>query len=186
MITTLLIAASSLTAGKCAFQMKCDQGKGPVVIEFKSVAGDCTEDDMQVAVTAHGKSGVIALTPAWYSPIVHVLKTKTDCKEDDEAVTGFFLNETQLLIFITESGRPNYDNVVAALVDVKARTLVDHLDLGKSKETLIPILKTANGFKLRIVRDMIPDVQCDCSAAFTDDWMEVVVKKGKLTTAWMK
>jgi hypothetical protein len=186
MITTLLIAASSLTAGKCAFQMKCNQGKSPIVVEFKSVASDCTEDDMQIAVTAYGKSGAIALKPAWYSPIVHMLKTKTDCTDGEEAVAGFFLNETQLLIFITESGRPNYDNVVAALVDVKERTLVDHVDLGKSKETLIPILKTANGFKLRIVRDMIPDVQCDCSAAFTDDWMEVVVKKGKLTTTWMK
>ena len=185
-MTLLLITASSLNAGQCTFQMKCEQGKQTSAIEFKSPAGDCLEDDMQASVTVVGKSEPLAFPPKWYSPVVHMLKTKSDCRDGDEAVAGFFLDDNHLLFFVTASGRPGYDNIVAALVNVKEKKLLHQLDLGKSKETLIPVLKTKNGYKLRVVREFLSDVMCDCSAGFTDDWMEVRLVNGKLQTAWMK
>lgn len=186
MMTLLLIAASSINAGQCAFQMTCVRGKQAIVMDFKSPSGDCTEDDMQATLTVGSQSAAIGFPPEWYSPLVHMLKTPTDCRDKDEAVAGYFLDESHLLFFLTSSCRPGFDNVIAALVSVKEKKLLQSIDLGKSKETLIPILKTAHGFKLRVVREHLAEVQCDCSAGFFDDWLEVRFVKNKLTSSWMK
>ena len=75
---------------------------------------------MQVTLTEDGKTDKVALPPEWYSPMVHVLKTKTNCRDGEEALAGYFLDESHLLFFVTSSGRPGYDNVVAVLMNIKA------------------------------------------------------------------
>ena len=142
---------------------------------------------MLVTYLTNKKDGVVLLPPAWYMAISHPMKTKTDCRdaEDGKPVAGFFLKEDRLLVFLTYSGRPGYDKVIAVLLDVGKGKLVTKLELGMSKEEIIPVFKTNRGYKLRIVKEYISEVQCDCSAAFIDDWLEVRLERDSLKSNWI-
>lgn len=185
MTSLLLVAASSLNASTCSFQIVCQAMNEKVVLEFSSPSKDCTEDDMQLTLSAGEDRKKIVLQPAWYAPIGHVLKGPTDCLDGEEPVSGFKADKDLLLVFLTSSGRPGYDDVHAVLFNLKQRKMLSAVKLGKSKESMIPVFKSPHGYKLRIVREHLAEVQCDCSAAFADDWLEVRIDRDKLVVDWL-
>ncbi|MCP3161464.1 hypothetical protein [Myxococcus qinghaiensis] len=176
----------------CDSRWECQVGAHVFSLGFDSASGECTEDDMTGFLeTSRGRSE-LPLEKAWYGAISNVADGKSVCRLAGAKAAGgggvsvFAVDDHRALAFFTRDGRPGYEWVGAALIDAATGKVLDvKQQLGQSKERVIAILKTPRGFKLRLVREHLKSVQCDCSAAFADDWMVVEVANGRIHARWM-
>lgn len=186
-------AASSPAAPTpgCDFRLECQFATHRFAVDFDSVSDDCTEDDMQVSVDVAGRRSALSLKKAWYRSIPNIANGESICRLSEASpagpsqVSAFAVGPQQALVFFTTSGRPGYDFVGVMLLDVTGKLLDARQNLGASKDTTVAVLKTRTGFKLRLVKEHLSEVQCDCSAAFADAWMSVEVVSGRIKVRWM-
>ncbi|WP_205525798.1 hypothetical protein [Pyxidicoccus trucidator] len=159
-------------------------------MSFDSLSGECTEDDMRAFVEGPGGKTELPLERGWYSPIPNIANGKSTCQVAGATASGvsaFAVEGGRVLVFFGRDGRPGYDSVGVALIDAATGKLLDvRQSLGQSKDSTVAILATPRGYKLRLVREHLKEVQCDCSAAFADDWMAVEVVNGRLRARWMR
>ncbi|RKH40910.1 hypothetical protein D7V93_39165 [Corallococcus llansteffanensis] len=185
-------AGAPREAPGCDFRWECQLGTHAFSVSFDSESDDCTEDDMRVSVDVAGRRSGLSLKKAWYSSISNIANGESICSLPGEAparagpVSAFAVGPQQALVFFTTSGRPGYDSVGVMLLDVATGKLLDaRQGLGESKEPTVAVLKTRTGFKLRLVKEHLPEVRCDCSAAFADAWMSVEVVNSHIKIRWM-
>ncbi len=93
------------------------------------------------------------------------------------------LKNGQAVIFLKESTRPSLDVISTILLDYVQGVVIDFIDLGKVKGKL-GILKTKKGYKIRIVKEFLKEMKCDCDVAYIDEWLEIWVDKKRLNKAW--
>lgn len=174
----------------CDFLLECQLGGHAFSVSFDSPSGECTEDDMRAFVEAPGGKTELPLEKAWYSAIPNIANGKSVCHiagSPASAVSAFAVEGQRALVFFSRDGRPGYDFVGVALVDAATGKVLDvRQGLGQSKDAMVAVLATPRGYKLRLVRESLKEVQCDCSAAFVDDWMAVEVVQGRIRARWMR
>jgi hypothetical protein len=176
---------------KCQFKLDCSVNGEDFSIEFKSPSQDCTADDMEVFLNANGNTKKLDIKPDWYFYTSHISKTQSSvCKSPSQSdpFAAYSVGKNKVLFFVKASGRPDFDNVMAILLDPSSQKVLDTKVLGSSRNHFIAVLKTKRGFKTRVVRDSLSfhkEVTCDCDAPFVDDWMEVTVTKNKINAVWM-
>jgi hypothetical protein len=185
-------AAIPAPAPGCDFRWECQLGTHSFSVSFDSESDDCPEDDMRVSVDVAGRQSALSLKKAWYSSISNIANGESICRLPGDSpagagpVSAFAVGPQQALVFFTSSGRPGYDSVGVMLLDVATGKLLDaRQSLGKSKEPTVAVLKTRTGFKLRLVKEHLSEVRCDCSAAFADAWMSVEVVNSRIKVRWM-
>jgi len=182
---------------RCHFYLECSPpGQDKFSIELKSVSGDCSEDDMEVYLNKKNQKLKMNIKPELFYYTDHISKTQPSiCKGKDKkgkaklwSFAAYMVSKNEALFFIKSNGRPGYDNVNAMLMNVISGQVVDWKTLGGSKNSFILVLKSKNGFKLRIVNNSLSlagKTFCDCDAAVVDAWLEILVKKGKIITRWI-
>jgi hypothetical protein len=175
----------------CEFTLACENGGKKFSLTFKSVAGECTEDDMKLSFESEGKSHDLGIKPDWYDFTDHISKTQESiCSQGLHAFTAYSLDSKTAILFVKENNRPGYDLVTVILLDTQNEKTLDTKKLGETRNNYIAVLKTKNGFKVRIVRDSLSfhkEVMCDCDAPFVDDWMGVqMTKDHKIKADWLK
>jgi len=185
--------AAALETDKCVFTVKCSNESQKFSLEFKSPTSDCTNDDMEVGFKSKRANRKLEMKKAWYFFTTHISKNPSSiCKSDDKQgvpLAIYTAGKGRALAFLKTSGRPGLDRVNYILLNTKTGTVLDMGDLGSTKNSFVAVLKTAQGFKLRIVRDSLSfhdQVTCDCDAPFVDDWMQVSIKDDKVLYAWME
>lgn len=176
----------------CDFRLECQAGAKAFSVGFDSASGECTEDDMRVFVETSGGKADVALEKAWYRPISNLADGESVCRLAgtsglNSGVSAFAVDGQRVLVFFTQDGRPGYDSVGVLLVDAaKGKVLDVKQRLGQSKDSMVAVLKTPRGYKLRLIREHLTVVHCDCSAAFADDWMSVDVVNGRIRARWLR
>ncbi|MFP2925033.1 hypothetical protein ACLESO_07400 [Pyxidicoccus sp. 3LG] len=174
----------------CDFRLECRLGSHAFSVTFDSESGECTEDDMRAFVDGQGGKAELPLEKAWYSSIPNLANGKSLCHAAGapaSSASSFAVDGGRVLVFFERNGRPGYDFVGVALIEAATGKVLDvRQSLGQSKDSMVAILPTQRGFKLRLIREHLKEVQCDCSAAFADDWMAVEVVNGRIRTRWMK
>lgn len=166
----------------CDFALSCSHQGRAFTLSMKSASGDCPEDDMGVSVDGVPLEG---LARAWYLPIGNVGPIAPVCNlPDRQGYPAFALDDVHVLFVFEKSGRPGYDTLAAAVLDVKQRRLVATLELGESKNKAVAVLPAAKGFRVRVVKEHLAQVRCDCDAAFVDAWKELSFAGGKLQAVW--
>ncbi|MCP3138279.1 hypothetical protein [Pyxidicoccus xibeiensis] len=174
----------------CDFRLECQLGSHTFSVSFDSPSGECTEDDMRAFVEGQGRKAELPLEQGWYRPIPNLANGRSLCHVAGAAsspVSAFAVDGQRVLVFFERDGRPGYDFVGVALIEAATGKLLDvRQSLGQSKDGTVAILTTPRGYKLRLVREHLKEVPCDCPAAYTDDWMAVEVVNGRIRTRWMK
>lgn len=203
-VVTLLVAGASEPAAPaspepapdCDFRLECKLGTHAFSVSFDSASGECPEDDMRAFVeTQGGKSKTeLPLEAAWYGSISNIAKgAESICQlarshvSISSGVAAFAVDDRRALVFFTRDARPGYEHVGVVLLDAVTGKVLDvKQSLGQSKESMVAVLKTPRGYKLQLIREYLNVVQCDCSAAFADDWMGVEVVNGRIRARWLK
>lgn len=176
-------AASPASPSPCNFALSCSHQGRAFALAMKSASGECPEDDMTIALDGVTLGG---LAKGWYLPVGNVGPITPVCSlPDGQGYPAFALDDAHVLFVFEKSGRPGYDTLAAAVLDVKQRRLVTSLELGASKNKAVAVLPTAKGFRVRVVREHLAQVRCDCDAAFVDAWKELRFVGGKLQAEWM-
>lgn len=189
LLTSYMVQAENVE--QCQFQLSCVSGLKTFALNFKSKSGDCTEDDMGGTFEIDGRSKSLEMKPNWYFYTDHISKNLNSVCKDPKQLNPFAayaVTKDQVLLFVKASGRPTFDRVLAILFDTNLEEVLDTQELGKTRNQSIAVLKNGKGFKTRIIRDSLSfpsEVTCDCDAAFVDDWMNVSVKKGKISASWI-
>ncbi len=182
--------ASPEAPSDCDFRLECQVGSHAFSVRFDSLSGECTEDDMRAFVEGPGGKAELPLEKAWYRSIQNIANAKSVCHSvgaPASAVSAFAVEGQRVLVFFERDGRPGYNFVGAVLIDAATGKVLDvRQSLGLSKDSMVAVLPTPRGYKLRLVREHLKEVQCDCSAAFADDWMAVEVANGRIRTRWVK
>ncbi len=176
---------------KCVYSLKClDEGRG-FSLEFKSPTKDCTNDDMEIFYKTKALTRKLELKKAWYYFTGHIMKAQNSiCKLDDKQTLPSAIYEAgknRVIAFLRTSGRPGFDRVHYVLLNTKVGAVVETGDLGSTKNSFVPVIKSLGGYKLRIIRNSLSfsdQVACACDAGFVDDWMQVTVKDDKVSFDW--
>ncbi|MCX6117882.1 MAG: hypothetical protein NT027_10085 [Proteobacteria bacterium] len=188
----ILGSAPCFSEEKCQFTLNCKSDKETFNLSFESPTKDCSEDNMEVFFTKDTVSKKLDLSKNWYLYTKHVSKGLNSVCNDSSRIEGFTAfrsAENRVLFFIKHSGRPSYDKVNAFLLDSKSGTVIDSMELGTTKNNYVAVFSHKNGFKARLIRDSLSldnQVNCDCDAAFIDDWMQITVVKDKIKKSWIK
>ncbi|MBY0415887.1 MAG: hypothetical protein K2Q18_17070 [Bdellovibrionales bacterium] len=174
---------------KCETSLNCKLGEKDFFIHFESPTHSCEEDDMDLVFEVNSVKSKLGVKKGWLDSLSDVGNGKSICKvvgqKSYENSPVFSVGKDQILIFYWENGRPGFNWVSLALVDIKQGKLLDFKQrLGELKEDTSAILTTSKGFKIRLVKEYLKEVKCDCSAAAIDEWLEISVKNGKIKTRW--
>ncbi|NMO16021.1 hypothetical protein HPC49_01690 [Pyxidicoccus fallax] len=185
--------ASEPAPPDCDFRLECQLGTHAFSVSFDSASGECPEDDMRVFVeTPTGAKSELPMEPDWYGSISNLANGESICRvagttTPNSGVSAFAVDARRALVFFMKDDRPGYEHVGVALIDAATGKVLDvKQSLGQTKDNPVAVLKTPRGYKLRVVREYLREVRCDCSAAFADDWMAVEVVDGKIRARWMK
>jgi hypothetical protein len=134
---------------------------------------------------ARAKPVLLGVDRHWYKPLAQLGDGVSVCSIGADAYPAYAVDASRALVFTHWSGRPGYDRVGAFVVDLATGRLVAAAgDLGESKNRYLAFLRTKAGYRVRLVRDWLEGVVCDCDARAVDDWREVVVAGDVLRTAW--
>jgi hypothetical protein len=179
------------TRDQCLFELQCKLADKSFSLSFKSPSNDCSEDDMKVYLKSDSETTELGIKPNWFFYTDHISKTQPSICEGSKksnAFAAYEIDSDRALLFLKSSGRPGLDVVLAVLIEVQRKKVLDSIELGRTRNQFVAVLKTKTGFKTRIVRDTLSfhkDVSCDCDAPFVDDWMAVTVSKEKIKTSWI-
>jgi len=171
----------------CDFSMQCVQNSKKFTLEFtsKSQAPYCDMDDMQLYWSSNGKKKNLNIPENSFFPTHNASRSLPSICED---YAVYELTANKVVLFVKVSDRPNWDHVLAIVLDTKEGKILDHKDLGKSKNVTIGVLKSDKGFKLRLVRDSLSvrdQISEDTDAAYIEDWMKISVTNGKISSGWL-
>lgn len=175
-LSSALAAAST----NCQATLACKLKDRAFMLEFRSPSGECAEDDGELLL--NGKS--LAIKPGWIDELRAFGNGTSLCDSKDVPPPAVYaVAADRALVFYWRSGRPQLDWMGVALLDLKSGRLLHEIErLGEIKERVI--LKTKRGFRIRLVREHLKEVACDCAAAAVEDWLEVYVQGDKLKTSW--
>jgi hypothetical protein len=188
--------APARAADDCRFQLDCKLGDLKATLTFASPSKDCTGDDMTVTWSRPDASGStsaatatkpvrLALDRRWYAAIEHLGDGTPVCAVGATPYPAYAAGGKRALVFTHWNGRPSYDHAAAFLIDLATgRLIAAESDLGESKNHYLAFLATAHGYRVRVVREWLKQVACDCDASAVDDWREVSVSGDRLRTAW--
>lgn len=157
---------------------------------MRSVSGDCTEDDTVFLLKTDNKSMEMGLPKGWHGHLSNLGNSKGICQMEADRknlnVPVYAVGKNQILLFFWTSGRPRYDWLSMALIDVKSGKVLDsRMKFAELKDATIPILKTGGAFKLRVIKEHLKEIPCDCPTAAIEHWVEVSVRNSKIKTVWM-
>jgi hypothetical protein len=178
---------------KCVYTLKCVGEAKSFSLEFKSPTKDCTNDDMEIFYKTKTLTRKLDLKKAWYYFTGHIMKAQNSiCRSDDKQAAPsaiYDAGKERAIAFLRTSGRPGFDRVHYVLLNTKVGAVIETGDLGSTKNSFVPVLKSPTGYKLRIIRNSLSfsdQVACACDAGFIDDWMQVTVKDDKVSFDWME
>lgn len=180
LLTLALTIAVAGAADTCRTTLSCELKDHRFKLEFRSPSGDCLQDDGELLLD--GKS--LGLTRGWIDQLRAFGNAPSLCASPDlPAPSVYAIGAGRVLVLYWRSGRPQYDWMGAALLDLKSGRLVHEIErLGELKERVI--LKSKTGFRTRLVREHLSQVACDCSAAAIEDWLTIEVVGNKIKTRW--
>lgn len=190
LLVALISGASK--ADTCEFVLRCEHFGQSFGVRFKSTSGDCTENDMEVSFLRGDSQKALDLAKDWYLFTENISTTQKSVCRDEKGKSEFSayaFDRKHIFLFVKSSGRPGYDPINVVVLDTEKGELSDVKRIGSSKNQYLALLKTKRGFKTRIIRDslsLVKNVNCDCDAAFVEDWMEVSFSKGKVRTSWIR
>ncbi len=183
------LVLSAVERRSCDFQIQCAlNGKQVAKLDFRSSSGICSEDDMKVTNLTVPPL-VFNMPRAWYSQVDHISEwvsvcaAKTANSEKPTDVSAFAVDDKKILIFLTKNDRPSYDQVVTILLDAESGQLLDFRNLGATKSA-VAVVRSGKNHKVRIVREVLKNINCDCSARHIDEWLEVAVKGNRIHANW--
>jgi hypothetical protein len=197
LFAALLLAVSTAWAApqdpgaECRFHLECTNQNDHFSLDFRSKTNDCSDDNTQAVFKKGDQSVTLDLPQNWYFFTDHITKTQPAVCADksDRPFAAYRVGKHRALLFVKSSGRPSYDNVTVVLLDTAQGKVLDHKDIGSTRNNFVAVLKSGRGFKVRIIRDSLSFhklVTCDCDAPFVDDWMQVGVKGDKIFSYWRK
>ena len=175
----------------CRFRLSCENGKRKFNLLFVVQSNECEQDDHGVFLEKPSESPVaLQVRNEPYMEPVSLGNGRSICHPEGSvsaSYPAFAVDDERVLVFLRFDARPHYDRVGAILLDVeKGRVLSGEPNLGATKSgSSAAFLKTQTGYKLRLVKEHLKEVNCDCEAAFVDEWMEVYVERDRLSWRWL-
>lgn len=170
------------TSQVCNFEVKCENFR----LTFKSASGECVEDDTKISFTRlpEGTATTIPVKEAWFIETANVGNVPSTCSSTSYPQFPAFDVGSYKLIFLRQDARPGFNLIQALVIDPKTGKVIDQLELGRYMRDTLGILKTPRGYKLRMVKGFLKEMNCDCDAGIEEAWMEVSFKKNKILKRW--
>ena len=88
-------------------------------------------------------------------------------------------------MFLRHDGRPSWSHIVAVYFDTATGKVIDQANLGRYTRNTFGVLKTKKGYKVQLQHTWIKEMNCDCDAAVSEKWMEVIIVKNKIVKRWL-
>jgi hypothetical protein len=156
-----------------------------------SPSGEPAEDDGRVEVKVGEARFAVPFKPAMFTGIgerPYASSRRLRCQQD---LVAYEVRPSLVILALSRSGRPGLDVVSFALVDLAKHETVQVIDgtweiaSGRTATSFRFVTRDApDGFDIRLVRETLPDD--DSPTGAIEDWLRVQVKKGRLTTAWLR
>ena len=128
--------------------------------------------------------------PAGITPRTMMRETMLNVKNICQQVVAFEVGRDRVLFFFTWSGRPTWDHLALALVDVKAMRVLDVKNDGgtiKGEAGPLVLRRVDDGsYEMRLVRETLADSGCDCAESDIEEWMRISVKNDRIVTHWTR
>lgn len=182
-LTILSLNLWAQTSKGCNFEVKCENFS----LRFKSPSGDCVEDDTKVTLhTLSGSAPVdLPIKEAWFIETSNIGNINSTCSSTSYSQFPAYDLGAYKLFFLRYDGRPGFNIIQALVLDSKTAKVVDQIELGRYMRNTLGILKTARGYKLRVIKGVLKEMNCDCDAGVEEAWMEVSFKNKKLHKRWL-
>lgn len=162
------------------FHERCDG----FAVSFASKSGDAYSDDMTVTISFGEKELQVPIDLDLYLPRGPLTKIPNRCSE----LTAIDIGADRVLLLFAKTGRPQFDGLVAVLLDTKQQRIVDveHKFGDIRTEKLIVRRAAPDAIDVRLIYEQLADAQCDCADAAIEEWQRISATNDKLTGKWMK
>jgi len=156
-------------------------------LNFSSLSGDPTEDDMTVKFISSQGNKIIPVQKALYSKRSVVSDVNNICND----IGGFKLNDNKVLLWLSRNNRPDWDELSLVLIDLNNQKVLDiKEDIGPIKDVggnqKLAIRKKGNGYEVRLQRDWLKNTGTDSAENSIEDWMYIQVINDKIMNKWSK
>jgi hypothetical protein len=171
-----------------AWEASCKCDGYAFKLNFSSLSGDPTEDDMIVKyISSKGNKMIIPVQKALYSRRSVVSDVDNICND----IGGFKLNDNKVLLWLSRNNRPDWDELSLVLIDLKNQKVLDiKEDIGPIKDAggnqKLAIRKKGNGYEVRLERGWLKNTETDSAENSIEDWMYIQVINNKITNNWSK
>lgn len=164
----------------------CSLGETRFSIDFESASGDAFEDDMTVWLhSPAGQQVQLPIEPGLFLPRAALANVDSRC----DHVAALAVGEGRLMVLLSRNGRPGWDWLDLALLDMTrfevldVRTMVGEI---KTRDDVFVLRAVdAGAFDVRLIRETIADAGCDCEAAAIEDWMRIDVDTDHVALWWV-
>jgi len=173
-----------------AWRAQCALDGKSFEIYFTSQSGYWDNDDMLVSLkTIQGNMVALQLPQALYIERGSVSNAPNLCdlqKYIHPAKTvACPVQDTTVLFFLSKNGRPNFDTIVLALVNVETGALLDMLETDLAIKdpdghTNLTIKKVADGFHVRLVTEYFQEAPSDGPEVCIEHWVPVTINGNKI------
>lgn len=178
------------------WSVKCFHNNKAFELMFKSASGDAAEDDMSVSIkTTSGKIVTLPIKPALYTSRGSVSEVKNLCADPKtgglDSLVAFPIRENMVLLWLSSDGRPSYNILSLALVDIEQGKVLDYLDTKSAikdvnNSRMLVTRKAKDGYHVRLIGEWLKDTGLDSAETAIEYWMLVRVRNGKIHFALPK
>ena len=187
LVLAFVSSAFGATNPPASFTAPCHSAAADFTLQFRSASGDAMEDDMSVVLEREDHARIVLpIERSLFIARETMLNVKNVCQQ----VVGLEVRGDRVLLFFTWSGRPTWDHLALALVDVKAMRVLDvQNDAGtiKGEDGPLVLRKVSDAaYDMRLIRETLADSGCDCAESDIEEWMRISVKNDKIVTRWEK
>lgn len=182
------VLVDSVADSKCSFRIQCKVNGKELAFDYITKGNVCNQSNPgELLLTTKNKRYGLGIKGHTLKKIEDFGNSKKICEIGGRKYPAKTLPKNQLVIFLRSESLPGYDKLGAILIDIKDnKVLTFKSNIGQIKNTNFAMLNTTDGLKTRLVRQTVKGVRCECDAAYTDDWKEIIVKNNVFKTKWME
>ena len=155
-----------------------------LLIRAVSRSGDAFEDDMDITILQDDRMIAVPVRKALYEPA----KVLTDQKSYSEVLPVFKIGPNEILLVLTENGRPNYPYTTLVVFDYLTRKVMDVKErIAKFKQenfhTWYAFVSAGpDRYRIRLIKENLG--LSDGPESYIEAWMTIRYVGGKLECQW--
>lgn len=183
------IQEAVVTPKACEFTIVCTKNEKEFNFDYKVLGDDCTENKAgQLLMSYDDKNIPLEVKGLPLLKIEDFGGLPQLCEVNGRKYPAIEINQDRIALFLKINSKPSLDKLGAVIIDLKKNKVIKvEPNFGEIKNKSFALLKNEKGYRTRLVKEYLKEVQCsDCDAAVVDDWKEISVYSDIFKSKWVK